>query len=1200
MATYIAGSGGGGKGGGGSTRVAKEAPNTLKSRSYAKIVEVLCEGEIEGLVNGAESIFLDDVPLQNSNGTYNYDDVVVETREGTLNQSITKIGSTTQVTESIGTEIKQATPVLYTISDADVDKARVTIRVPALTKQNPKNGDLNGSSVKLRIEYNPNGTGWVDAPVGSSSEKLDVNSFSGVEKVVGSAKLTSSYTVENYCIGGDNNRKCRTVKNYKESTATFQYNKDNAGWVTFKTANFIGDSQTLSFSLATVKLSNYKVRVLLSSGATGGISYLNGFKTSGEVTISGKTTSPYERDYEFSLEGSSPWVVRATRLTADSQDTTLQDKTYLSAVTSVFEEKFRYPATAYVALSIDAEQFSSIPSRAYDVKLLKIKVPTNYNPIARTYTGVWDGTFKVAWSDNPAWCFYDLITNKRYGLGERISEAQLDKWSLYDIAQYCDELVDDGTGVLSPRFTCNVLIQTREEAYKVLQDMASVFAGITYWGSSGDGFQGIVPVQDKPEDTCSYAFNNSNVIDGVFSYQTANVDTQYNTVYVTYNEPSDNYKQKVVYVSDDEAIALDGFVNDTNVVAFGCTSKAQAIRLGRRVLYTNKYENDVVNFSVGADGVIPPIGSVVQISDELRTGERRGGRIVDVLSTSSIKIDSEFILQPSVSYKLSLINFDGVWQEVAITNPASTTDTLTFTPSIPEGLAKNSPFILSDTTLEVALFKVVGVSETDQHTYSVSAVKHIPTKYGYIDDLIPITLPDESNANLTAPITNLTSTEVLYADGSTIRSKLLISWTPAQFSSTYILSWYNSLDNTVNEVSLTSPSYEIVDTTPSFYTVKVTSYNIFGTPSSPTEDTVEVLGKLKNPADVENLDVRAFSNAATISWDQHPDLDVQVGGFIEIRFTPLTVGYTWENGSPIAIASGSATSIQAPLLKGTYMAKALDSSGKYSFNAAFADSNFAQIEELNVIESMIEQPDWLGVKDGVYAEGGYITLTPTGSLDAVDFIDSVGDWDTLNQTVVLAGTYDFENIIDLGGVLTSRVTSIIESEAINLSDTVDARADVDSWEDVDGAIVNDAIATLYISYTQDDPNLSPTWTPYQKFVIADYQARAFRFRIVLSTEDATHTVRVTKAEVTVDMPDRVDGVENTAATSAGIQVTFNRPFYQTPAIAIHIDNQEQGDYYEVTMKNKSGFFIQFFDKNNIAVARQFDWIAKGFGIETLV
>lgn len=1197
MATYIAGSGGGGKGGGGSARVAVEAPNTLKSKSYAKIVEVLCEGEIEGLVNGAQSIYLDNVPLQNSDGTFNYDDVVIETREGTLAQNVTKIGGTTESTISIGTEIKQAIPVLHTISNADVDRARVSIRLPSLTKQNTSNGDLNGSSVKLKIDYNPNGTGWVEPPVGSSTVKLDINSFTGVTKVEGSAKLTSQSASEYYCTGQSGNN-CRTVTKYSSSTATLQYNKDDAGWVTFKTATFKGKEQAVPFFLDVVKTSTYKIRVVLSSGS-GSISFLNGHVPSGEVTISGKTTSPYERDYEFNLTGSAPWIVRVTRLTEDSDDVSLQNKTFLSSVTSVFEEKFRYPATAYVALSIDAEQFSSIPNRAYDVKLLKIRVPANYDPIDRVYTGIWDGTFKIAWSDNPAWCFYDLITSKRYGLGERIDESQVDKWALYDIAQYCDELVDDGTGVLEPRFTCNVLIQTREEAYKVLQDIASIFAGTTYWGSGGDGFQGIVPVQDKPQETYSYAFNNSNVVDGVFSYQTANNNTQFNTVYVTYNDPLDEYKQKVVYVSDDQLIAQDAYVNETSVVAFGCVSKAQAIRLGRRVLYTNKYENDVVSFGVGADGAVPSIGSVIQISDELRAGERRGGRVVEAMSAASVKVDSEFSLLPGVSYKLSVIDFEGNWQELSITNSPETTDTFTFTPTVPNGLAKNSPFILSDSQLEASLYKVVANSEADQHIYNISAVKYDPSKYGYVDDLIPLTQVDESNADLTASVSNITATEVLYADGTTIRSKLLVSWTPAKFSSSYLITWYNSADNVSTTISLSNPSYEIIDTTPSFYTIKVVSYNLFGTPSVPLSVEVEVLGKLANPADIVNLDVRAFSNAATLTWDQHADLDVQVGGFVEIRFTTLTAGYTWENGTPISIVPGASTSTQAPLLKGTYMAKALDSSGKYSFNAAFADSNFAQIEELNVVVSAVEQPTWLGDKDGVYSEDGYITLTPTGSVDAVEFVDSVADWDTLNQTVVLAGTYDFDNIIDLGGVLTSRVTSVVESVSVNLSDTIDARGDVDSWGDVDGAIVNDAVATLYISHTQDDPNLSPVWTPYQRFVIADYQARAFRFRLVLTTEDATHTVRVTKAEVTVDMPDRVEGVENTAATSAGIQVTFNKPFYQTPAIAVHIDGLQQGDYYEVTLKSKAGFFIQFFDKNNIAVARQFDWIAKGFGIETV-
>lgn len=1195
MATYIAGAGGGGKGGGGSARVAVEAPNTLKSKSYAKIVEVLCEGEIQGIVGGAQGIYLDGTPLQNADGSFNYEDVVVETREGTLLQGITRIGATTESTSSIGTEIKKDVPVLHTIANSDVDRARVLIRVPALSSQNTSNGDLNGTEVRLLVEYNPNGAGWIQAPVGSSTFPLSPSYFTGVSYISGAVVATSLFTTETYCTGREGNN-CKTVKRFSPSTLVLQFNENNNGWVTFGGTDFTGQDQTIPFNLAVSKTASYQIRAVFSSGS-GIISHLNGSAASGEVTISGKTTSPYEREVEFSLTGSAPWIIRVTRLTDDSVSSALQNKTYLSSITSIFEEKFRYPATAYVALSIDAEQFSSIPTRAYDVKLLKIRVPTNYDPIARTYTGVWDGTFKIEWSDNPAWCFYDLIINKRYGLGERIEASQIDKWELYDIAQYCDELVDNGDGVLEPRFTCNVLIQTREEAYKVLQDMASIFAGITYWGSTSDGFQGIIPVQDKPEDSVSYIFNNSSVVDGVFSYQTANSATQYNAVYVTYNDPSDEYKQKVVYVGDDEAIAQDEFVNDTNIVAFGCTSRAQAVRLGRRVLFANRYENDVVTFSTGADGIVPQIGSIIKVSDELRSGERRDGRVVEKLSNTSVEIDLPFTFISGTAYKLSFIKFDATVIEVDVTTTDTTSAIVEFTPALTDAITKNTPFIISDIGLEAELFKVVSVSETDQHTYAVSAVKHIPDKYGYIDDLVNPTLADTSNLTFREPVTDVSASEVLYLDGVTIRSKLTVSWKAARFSSLFRVS-YNINSGNTTVVDTIYPSLDILNTERGTYSISIVSIDILGTLSAPATSTFQVLGKLSPPAVVEDFSINAFANAANASWKLHPDLDVNIGGFIDIRHTGKISGYTWEDGSPVARVSGNATSAIIPLLAGTYMAKAVDASGIYSTSASFADSSFAQLQQLNVVATDVQQPSWAGAKTNVGKVGNVITLLSDGTMDDVVMLfDELTSVDLLDFSVLSSGEYEFDNYIDIGEVAASRVTSTIEYLAYDLADLIDSRTElIDSWVSFDGSVINSSYVTLFISTTQDDPSgMSAVWTEWKSFIVADYKARGFKFKLVFTNPIPTNNIDVSKAEISIDMPDRVVGEDNILCPVGGYSVVYSAPFYIKPSVAIRIDNMQQGDWWEIINNTAAGFDIKFRNSSGTYVSRQFDYISKGYG-----
>jgi predicted phage tail protein len=392
----IIGAGGGGKGGGGSARVAQEAPDSLRSKAYARVVDLVCEGEIEGLAAGLQSVYLDDTPIQNPDGSYNFTGVTLETRPGTQQQSYIPGFSSVENEVAVGVECKANQPVVRTINDPDVDAVRIKVSIPTLTLQDTTNGDLNGTSVSYAIDVQAHGAGYVQ---------------------------------------------------------------------------ILAD------------------------------------------TVSGKTTSRYQRSYYIPLTGTGPWDVRLRRITADSTQTSLQNKTFLESYTEVIESKLRYPNSALMALRVDASQFTSIPRRSYDLKLLRVRIPSNYFPETRSYAGVWDGTFKVAWTDNPAWCFYDLVTSTRYGLGSFIPESQVDKWALYRVARYCDELVPNGLGGYEPRFTCNLYLQSREQAYKVVQDMASIFRGMAYWSGGA-----ITVTQDAPQDAV-YQFTAANVIGGEFAYQ---------------------------------------------------------------------------------------------------------------------------------------------------------------------------------------------------------------------------------------------------------------------------------------------------------------------------------------------------------------------------------------------------------------------------------------------------------------------------------------------------------------------------------------------------------------------------------------------------------------------------------------------------------------------------------------------------------
>lgn len=271
--------------------------------------------------------------------------------------------------------------------------------------------------------------------------------------------------------------------------------------------------------------------------------------------------------------------------------------TFVESFAELIDAKLRYPMSALVATVVDAEQFNNIPTRAFDLKGRIVRVPSNYNPATRAYTGIWDGTFQPAWTDNPAWVFYDLATHERYGLGHIVPESLIDKWSLYAIAQHCDQLVPDGRGGYEPRFTANLYLQTQADAYKVMQDIATMFRGIMYAAGGA-----ITAVSDRPTDP-AYVYTQANVIDGVFRYSGSARRARHTVALVSWNDMNDFGRAKVEYVEDPEGITRYG-VQQTDVIAIGCTSQGQAQRMGRYILTTERYETDAVSFGIGLDGTL--------------------------------------------------------------------------------------------------------------------------------------------------------------------------------------------------------------------------------------------------------------------------------------------------------------------------------------------------------------------------------------------------------------------------------------------------------------------------------------------------------------------------------------------------------------------------------------------------------------------
>jgi predicted phage tail protein len=394
-----------------------------------------------------------------------------------------------------------------------------------------------------------------------------------------------------------------------------------------------------------------------------------------EELIQGKISYGYVRSSRIDFQGefsSMPnfvgWAIKLFRLTADSVQGALRNQTYVDSLTEIYSDRLCYPNSAIVSAKFSAEYFSQIPVRAFDVRLRKVKVPSNYDPIRKTYDGHWDGTWKLDvngnegryWTDNPAWCFYDLIVNPRYGLGKYIDESFVDKWTLYEISKYCDTLVADGFGGLEPRFTCNLLLTSREEAYKVVNDMASVFRAIVYY-SAGN----IYTSQDKEKNTNFYQFTNANVEDGNFTYSSSSKRVRHSVAVIRYNDKTDFYKPAIEYVEDVEAIKKYG-IRELEIAAFGCTNRGQAVRLGRWSLISEGLETDTITFTAGLEGAYIRPGDVVKIYDQNRFETRHGGRtyyIDDSSSNIKVTLDNEITgLNPNSTYAFSLLtptfNFD--------------------------------------------------------------------------------------------------------------------------------------------------------------------------------------------------------------------------------------------------------------------------------------------------------------------------------------------------------------------------------------------------------------------------------------------------------------------------------------------------------------------------------------------------------------
>ncbi|MDU7017154.1 MAG: host specificity protein J, partial [Enterobacter sp.] len=536
------------------------------------------------------------------------------------------------------------------------------------------------------------------------------------------------------------------------------------------------------------------------------------------TSVTGKTTSGYERSHRIDLpQAGSTWTIRLRKITSDANSAKIGDTMTLQSFTEVIDAKLRYPNTALLYIEFDSSQFNgSIPQISCEPRGRVIRVPDTYDPETRSYSGTWTGAFKWAWTDNPAWIFYDLVVSDRFGLGHRLTAANIDKWTLYQVAQYCDQMVPDGKGGdgTEPRYTCNVYIQDRNDAYTVLRDFAAIFRGMTYWG--GDQ---IVALADMPRDV-DYSYTRANVVGGRFTYSSSTTKTRYTTALVSWSDPGNAYADAMEPVFEQALVARYGF-NQLEMTAIGCTRQSEANRKGRWGILTNNKDR-VVSFDVGLDGNIPQPGYIIAVADELLSGKVMGGRI-SAVNGRVIKLDR--VADAAAGDRLILNLPSGASQSRTI--QAVNGESVTVTTAYSETPQAEAVWVVESNELYAQQYRVVSVTDNDDGTFTITGAWHDPDKYARIDtgaiiDQRPVSVIPPGNQS---PPANIVISSFSVVQQNISVETMRVSWDQAQNAIAYEAQWRRNDGNWVNVPRSSTTSFDVPGIYAGRYLVRVRAIN---------------------------------------------------------------------------------------------------------------------------------------------------------------------------------------------------------------------------------------------------------------------------------------------------------------------------------------------------------------------------------------
>ncbi|HAS1933441.1 TPA: host specificity protein J, partial [Enterobacter hormaechei] len=713
-----------GKGGSNQTRTPVEAPDSIQSIARAKVLIALCEGEFAGGLDG-KNIFLGDsssyTPIQNADGSYNFNSVKYEFRSGTQDQDYIQGFPGVENELQVSYELKQAVPYVRAISNTQLSALRIRLGWPTLLLQ--KN---NGDKVGTRVEY-----------------AIDLSVDGGPYETV-----------------------------------------------------------------------------------------VNG-------AVDDKTTTLYERSHRVNLpKATTGWQLRVRRITPDSTSVNVVDTMRVVAVTEIIDAKLRYVNTALLYVEFDAKQFpNGIPQVVCNPKGRIIRVPDTYDPETRTYSGTWEGVFKWAWTDNPAWIYYDIILNERFGLGQRIDATQIDKWELYRIAQYCDQPVPDGKGGsgTEPRFRCNVYIQDRNDAWTVLRDLAGIFRGMTYWGDNK-----MYVLADMPRDVW-HIYNHASVVEGKFTFADPSETTRNTAALVNWSDPANHYKDTPEPVYDND-LAMRFDYRQLEMTAIGCTRQSEANRRGRWALLTNGI-GEVVTFSTGMD--VPPVGEVIGVAANELAGRTIGGR-VSAVNGRNITLDRAADVKAGNRLFLNLPS--GIAQ--ARTVQAVKGNTVTVTTPYSETPEAECNWGVDSDDLYIALFRVTGTRDNNDGTFEVTGTTYNPDIYSAVDTGARL---DERPVSVIPPGVQAPPGNIVVDSYSTVNQNIAITtmrvaWDAVQGAVAYEAEWRRDSGNWISVPRTSSLGFEVQGIYSGRYLVRVRAVNASDVSSVwATSSEVNLTGKVGNP-----------------------------------------------------------------------------------------------------------------------------------------------------------------------------------------------------------------------------------------------------------------------------------------------------------------------------------------------------------------